>query len=157
MLHEIEFDKDRTTVTIRASEQASVEGFEAYLKEVLGHPSWLPGMRALIDLRSLDASRLTKEQVRQISDLHVPYGERLGGGLCAIVVSDPLHFGLARMWEAYSDHRLFLRVRVFDSMDEAREWVNSGGGAHAAEEWVDLKSLEDLAAILAWTASTYCR
>jgi len=125
MLHEIEFDEDRTAVTIRASGQASLEGFEAYLKEVLGHPRWLPGTRVLVDFRSLDGSHLTKEQVRQISDLHVPYSDRIGSGRCAIVVSDPLHFGLARMWEAYSDRRLSLRVRVFDSMDDAREWVNS--------------------------------
>ncbi|MFQ5817707.1 MAG: ArgE/DapE family deacylase [Terriglobia bacterium] len=32
-----------------------------------------------------------------------------------------------------------------------------GGGAHAAEEWVDLKSVEDLAHILAHTAIAYCR
>jgi len=128
MLHEIQIDADRTTVTIRASGQASVEGFDAYLKELLAHPRWLPGMRALVDLRNLDASHLTKDQVKQISDLHVPIGDRLGGGPCAIVVSDPLHFGLARMWEAYSDRRVPLRVRVFDSMDEAREWLSSGGG-----------------------------
>jgi acetylornithine deacetylase len=33
----------------------------------------------------------------------------------------------------------------------------AGAGAHAAEEWVDLESLERLAAILAETAVTYCR
>ncbi len=32
----------------------------------------------------------------------------------------------------------------------------SGAGAHAVEEWVDLKSLEDLAAILARGAAAYC-
>jgi acetylornithine deacetylase len=31
-----------------------------------------------------------------------------------------------------------------------------GGGAHTAEEWVDLQSLEDLAVILANAAVTYC-
>jgi hypothetical protein len=128
MLHEIQFDADRTTVTIRAWGQASVEGFRVYLKEMLAHPSWLPGMRVMVDFRNLDGSHLTKEQVKQISDLHVPVGDRLGGGPCAIVVSDPLHFGLARMWEAYSDRRVPLRVKVFDSMDDARDWVSSGGG-----------------------------
>jgi len=129
MRHEIEFDPARTTVTIRASGQASAEGFEAYLKELLEHPRWLPGMRILVDFRDLEGGYLRKEEIRRISDLHVPLGERLGNGPCAIVVSDPLHFGLARMWEAYSDRRLFLRIRVFDSMDEARDWLSSGGGA----------------------------
>jgi acetylornithine deacetylase len=32
----------------------------------------------------------------------------------------------------------------------------TGGGAHTAEEWVDLQSLEDLAAILADVAVAYC-
>jgi acetylornithine deacetylase len=32
----------------------------------------------------------------------------------------------------------------------------TGAGAHAAEEWVDLQSLEDLAGILADAASAYC-
>jgi len=127
MLHEIRFDAGRTTVTIRAWGQASVEGFDAYLKELLAHPRWLPGMRVMVDLRDLDASHLTKGHVKEISDIHVPIGDRLGGGPCAIVVSDPLHFGLARMWEAYSDRRVPLRVRVFDSIEKAREWLSSGG------------------------------
>jgi acetylornithine deacetylase len=33
----------------------------------------------------------------------------------------------------------------------------SGAGAHTAEEWVDLPSVEDTAAILAQTAASYCR
>jgi len=32
-----------------------------------------------------------------------------------------------------------------------------GGGAHSAEEWVDLQSLVDLAHILAQTALDYCQ
>jgi acetylornithine deacetylase len=31
-----------------------------------------------------------------------------------------------------------------------------GGGAHTTEEWVDLDSLADLAAILAKAAADYC-
>jgi acetylornithine deacetylase len=31
-----------------------------------------------------------------------------------------------------------------------------GGGAHTSEEWVDLQSLERLAAILADASSAYC-
>jgi acetylornithine deacetylase len=31
-----------------------------------------------------------------------------------------------------------------------------GGGLHGAEEWVDLKSLTQLAAVLAETARSYC-
>jgi acetylornithine deacetylase len=33
----------------------------------------------------------------------------------------------------------------------------TGGGAHTAEEWVDLQSVEDTAAILALTAASYCQ
>jgi len=131
MLHEIEFDREGATVTIRASGRASTEGFEAYLRELLGHPEWLPGKGILVDFRALDGSHLTKEDVRRISDLHVPIGDRLGISPCAIVVSDSLHFGLARMWEAYSDRRVPLRVRVFDSMDEARGWLKSESEAPA--------------------------
>lgn len=32
----------------------------------------------------------------------------------------------------------------------------AGAGAHAAEEWVDLQSVADLASILAYAATTYC-
>ena len=33
----------------------------------------------------------------------------------------------------------------------------TGGGAHTVEEWVDLQSVKDTAAILALTAASYCR
>jgi acetylornithine deacetylase len=32
----------------------------------------------------------------------------------------------------------------------------SGGGAHAAEEWVELDTVEDVAAILARAATDFC-
>jgi acetylornithine deacetylase len=33
----------------------------------------------------------------------------------------------------------------------------TGAGAHTVEEWVDLGSVEDTAAILAMTAASYCQ
>lgn len=40
---------------------------------------------------------------------------------------------------------------------EAAAFGRTGAGAHTAEEWVDLRSLEDTATILALTAATYCQ
>ena len=40
-------------------------------------------------------------------------------------MSNLASFGLARMWELYSKDTINLRVGVFRSIDEARDWLES--------------------------------
>jgi hypothetical protein len=123
--YEITFCEDASLFSVRASGCATVAGFEAYLEETLEHPSWRPGMNLLADLRELDTRDLSGDDVRTVAALYRRASERLGNGRCAVVISTPASFGLARMWELYSKDAINLRVGVFRSIDEAREWLES--------------------------------
>jgi hypothetical protein len=123
--YEITFREDASLFSVRASGRATVAGFEAYLNETLEHPSWRPGMNLLADLRELETDAFSGDDVRSVVALYRRASEQLGNGRCAIVMSKLASFGLARMWELYSKDTIGLRVGVFRSIDEAREWLES--------------------------------
>ena len=49
--------------------------------------------------------------------------EILGNGKWAILVTNDLEFGMARMWNAYVEERVDLEIRVFRDESEARSWL----------------------------------
>lgn len=81
-----------------------------------------PGTRwgLLFDIRE-SAENRSETELRGIAAA-VGDHRHLLTGRCAIVASDPLHYGLARMACVYLDG-LGLRAGAFGSVDEAEEWV----------------------------------
>ncbi len=91
--------------------------------------------RALVDARLVLPVRLLVDVRRSRSN---PNGEsiaerarclgRLSEGAltrCAVVVSTPLHYGLARMFAAYAIHR-GVSVAIFEDEASARAWLKDG-------------------------------
>ena len=61
-----------------------------------------------------------RAMARHLSGLSSRFGARIG-----IAAGEPLHFGLMRMAEAYSEHD-GMTVRVFKTLEEARVWLERG-------------------------------
>jgi hypothetical protein len=99
--------------------------------------------RALVDPRLVVPARLLVDVRRSREN---PNGEsiaerarclgRLGEGAlnrCAVVVSTPLHYGLARMFAAYAIHR-GVSVAIFGDEAGARAWLRDEGAASTLAE-----------------------
>jgi hypothetical protein len=121
--YDISFDEAASLVTVRASGEATLEGFLAYAAEILALPGWRPGTRILDDFRELDLGALSATEIRSIADFHIEHSSEIGRGQAAIVTGGPVAFGMARMWQAFAQRGLSLETRVFSSMDLASSWL----------------------------------
>lgn len=74
----------------------------------------------LFDIRESAESR-SGDELRNIADL-IAACRRMLSGRAAVVVADPLRYGLARMFGVFMEH-LGLAARVFDDPAAAEDWV----------------------------------
>lgn len=109
---------------IRARGEATVQGFDAYLREALGDPRWRAGMNILADFTDLDLSSLSAKDIQHLASMHEVYREQLDSPAVAVVAGRPVNFGLVRMWEAIVEGRVDLRTRPFYTVNEAEAWIS---------------------------------
>jgi hypothetical protein len=119
----IEFDPESRYVLIRAWDKATPEDMRNMSIALTSHPSWRAGMNALMDARELETGHLKGADIQAMVNSAAQFNDRMGGGKGAIVVSEDLAYGLARMWGAHAENRLTTRNRVFRSMEEAIRWL----------------------------------
>ncbi len=98
------------------------------LTEVIGHfdtlvhdpdcPDRLDVLLDFSELTSIPASSQLRLVTRKIEDV----SSRVSFGRCAVVATTDALFGMTRVFETLTEDQ-FESVRVFRSMDEAREWL----------------------------------
>ncbi len=123
---EYELSCDGDVLRVRTSGRASVSGLGSLLKDSIGHPEWRSDMDVLVDHRQSQFGDLSSEDIRGMSRRARSLGAALGTGRMALVFSEALGFGLARMWEILTQDHVSLRIRVFASMDQAEQWIAEG-------------------------------
>ena len=94
------------------------EDLVRHARTLRADPLFAPDMRQLVDLRFSSAADLTVPGLREIAQAHT-FG---AGSRRAIVASDDLAFGLARMYEMLRDDGQD-QVQVFRDLDEAIAWL----------------------------------
>jgi hypothetical protein len=117
---------DPEQLLVTASGIADLDGLEDWLQAVLADPRWQPPMRVLIDYRLLDWGQMTAAEVEERVEVISHYSDRIGASRVALVTSRSLDFGLLRMKEAQLEGRVSYEIRVFRSMDDARQWLALG-------------------------------
>lgn len=127
MQYEIGFDPDVPCITIQVSGPARAEGFAECMTQALAHPRWRPDIATLGDMRELEISSFSTEDVRKVVELLLKLDmERLGSGKSALIVAGVLGFGLVRMWTSWWEAQgvsATRQTRVFLSPEEARSWL----------------------------------
>src|SRR5262245_48097384 len=76
----------------------------------------------------LDLSEMTTvpvpEQLRRVSEEIARVRDRIQFGACAIVARRAVIFGMSRMFEVFAQD-FFQSTHVFQSVDEAKEWLEA--------------------------------
>lgn len=78
-------------------------------------------MGVLSDVRGLE-HQASSEDVKRVSDLIAAYTDTVRGMKLALVVSEPVMYGMMRMLQARLD-TVPLDVGVFYDMDDAKRWL----------------------------------
>src|SRR5713101_7806059 len=103
MQYSLDFESEPGTLIVTVSGSASLGQLIAYQSEYLADARWSPGMNVLNDLRDVDASSLTSDQVRALAASNNLRADLFGSGRTAVVVSEPVTFGLLRMFQFLTD------------------------------------------------------
>ena len=119
-------DKQRRFIQRVISGTVTSDEILASLTEILKHPDYQPGMKSLTDLRSIQ-HYASPGDVRQIANFIIGRSEEVRGGKAAIVVSQDVSFGMARMLELLTESST-LSIGVFREMQEAYEWLGIEAG-----------------------------
>lgn len=119
-------DAERRLVVAQAKGELTIEEILSYQREVLSRPE-VAGFDELVDVRGVERFvGATAERARTIARLSAS-SDRPGEppGRMAIVVSDELGFGLARMYESVRDTTpgSNKQIKIFRDHDEALRWV----------------------------------
>lgn len=100
----------------------SLDDIRSYRSSLAGDPAWRKEFRQLVDVRSAGLKALSAEAVRSLADRAEELDPVLGFGKVAVVVSQDLHYGLARMYQAMSEGSA-REVEVFRDPDSALSWL----------------------------------
>jgi hypothetical protein len=98
-----------------------IDEYKSELQKAAADPAFRAGMRLLIDERQCCNNRSSGEIgecVRALESLRGRVSAMIG-----IVVSDSLHYGLARMLSTYADEN-GLRVEVFTNLEDAQQFLS---------------------------------
>ena len=137
MNHSIVIDRQVGLILVSAHGVASMEGIQSYIADLMKPPCSEVKFNMLTDFRDVDMRGLSADDVRNVAWL---VRQRLDEVLAvkhAVVVSQPLSFGFARMYQSLNDQVDPQDFKIFYDIDEAREWVCSGErgkGAPIAEK-----------------------
>jgi hypothetical protein len=127
MEHQITWDGDPEDASVTTRGIVTVEGLDAWVREVLADPRYRPGFRVLVDYRQLNWGDLSPMDLYERIELYVRDSIRLDHARIAVVMGVPVDFGMARMEQAYVELRpeLEIEIGVFFSIDEARRWLST--------------------------------
>ncbi|KAA0225874.1 MAG: hypothetical protein AKCLJLPJ_01533 [Fimbriimonadales bacterium] len=119
MAYEYRIDKAERLVYLTVTGEPEFRELLELQSKFRQDPDFDPSMREIADLRA-STGHLNVDELRTLA-LNTPFGP---GSKRAIVVAEPLQFGLVRMFEQMHAYEVE-NFRVFYDMDEAMVWIQS--------------------------------
>jgi glucan biosynthesis protein len=131
---EITWGGDPEDASVTTWGTATAEGLDAWVQEALSDSRFHAKMHFLIDHRQLDWSDLSPNDVHKRVELFARNAVHLDSARIAVVMGALVDFGIARMEQAYVelDPDLKIKIRVFFSIEDAREWLRERTAADAS-------------------------
>ena len=122
---EYQIDHNRRFVLARGLGNLTAEDIFKYQREVWSLPE-VKGYNELMDMSNVEnIVSPTHNNTVNLAQLSASMDDRKIPTKFAIVASDPLAYGMGRLYEAYRNlnPRSTKEVRVFRSMNDAMEWI----------------------------------
>jgi hypothetical protein len=115
-------DKDHGVVRFVAEDVFSSRDLSESIKRVTAHPDFRPDYDHLVDMRAVSAFQPDSKDIRKRSQDDRD-NIRLDTSRIAIVATNNVVFGMARMYETLMDGA-DVTVRTFRDMAEAEAWLD---------------------------------
>ena len=101
-----------------------IEAIKKYQKDIQSHPDYI-NYNEVVDFSNVTGINLTAEGIKNIGTIASTTDQNEVNRKLAFIVSSPLAYGLARMYEAY---RSFSKkgqkeINIFKNEKDAFEWI----------------------------------
>jgi hypothetical protein len=117
-------DKQSDLVRATINSPTDTDEFLASFERMLNHPDFHPGMKILVDMVNY-VHQATSDDMRRIARVFVQNTSAVSGMEVAIVVSQPVSYGMIRMLQAFIEGSPF-RLHVFYDVEEAKRQLRIG-------------------------------
>ena len=115
---------DGKVIHVALARHYSDNDFRNVIYKALSDPAFESGMSLLVDLRESSETR-TSEELRWKVIFLKTLLSRLSS-FCAVVVSSPSHYGLAKMFSTFAESE-GISVLVCYDIEEAKRWLERVG------------------------------
>ncbi len=126
MKHILDVKKEHSLFIVTTEGEGHEMGILAFLKDVVGHPDWRPGMSILVDHRELSIHNIQHPGISMVSDFFIQISDKLGNGKLALVMNKDIDYGIARAWQNITEDLVKMEICVFREIDKARSWIMEG-------------------------------
>lgn len=105
--------------------QFNLSDFIDGYRNMLSDSRFNAGMNVVWDARAMDMSQIQLEDIMQFGEFTVAFTERRGRGKSACVIDSAVQHSIARLFELGAKDRIITDFRIFDSMEQAQQWLQS--------------------------------
>ncbi|MDJ0788480.1 MAG: hypothetical protein QNK05_16865 [Myxococcota bacterium] len=141
----ISFTIDRSARRIRTRIEGAIFDSDPveYLRELLAHPDYRPGMSGLVECRDVHLGSVSTPAIRRLADFSRESESLLKNSCVAIVAPQRAVFGVVRMYQFLRDPPYDLSV--FRDLASAEEWLDevAGSGGASSPATIDPGEEED--------------
>ena len=126
MKYSIELIDHEKLIVGRGSGDASLSAFASLFMELLAPPFNNLDYDVIYDFRELNLAPLSGSDIKTLADIAARNRDKIDPFKQAIVVSNPVSYGIIRIFEAFTELAGFRVYRVFRSYEEAESWIAEG-------------------------------
>ena len=129
MDYSVDYDPELDAVVTTTRDALSVDGISMLVEELIAELRLRGAINILGDHRESSAAELGTAEVRELSRLASKISQVQQVKRFAVAMAADLDFGMGRMWQALTEDNVFFEIRIFRTLDEARDWLADSGSS----------------------------
>jgi hypothetical protein len=127
MNYQISYMDSTKLLVVKTRGKMNADDFIEMAKDLLQHPQCLPDGNVIFDHIALEFNDVSVGDLQKIRTFHMSNEARIGSGKSAIVVKVGLSEEWNKLWSQGEKIKTGNRVQVFESYNEAINWIASVG------------------------------
>ena len=120
---ELRIDEGKNIAYIKMTGTVSSNAILNAFDIAVSDEKYKKGMGRLWDFTDIDLSSLDSDDIPKMAQHSLSFSPGINDVKVAFVVTKTMEYGLARMFQIYSDLHAKTQVRVFDTTDKTEKWI----------------------------------
>jgi len=125
MAHDIRVDLQQEYLTIEICGKANIEQVNAVILDFVKSSEQASIKKLLFDCRQVLIQHLTANDIREVAALIKAKTDSFQNQKWAVVMRNKTDFGMARMWQLLTENHVTFTSKIFQSYEQAKEWLLS--------------------------------